>query len=54
MDLIEIKLPKCTVFLYPYEIDKLLMKDEGLYKKALGRGKAILRNRNMISRNRVR
>ncbi|OAT82232.1 hypothetical protein [Desulfotomaculum copahuensis] len=42
---VEIKLPRCVIFLLPEEITRLLQQDPGLWEKALRRGKAITRNR---------
>lgn len=49
--LIEIKLPKCTVFLSAGEINSLLIKDPELWKTAILRGKSILRARQAKARN---
>ncbi len=52
--LVEVKLPRCTVFLYPSEIQDLLRKDAPLYGESLKRGKRILRNRNQQARERTK
>ena len=52
MDFIEIKLPKCVVYLTPDEIKGLLQKDTELYMTALKRGKGISRKRKQKSRER--
>jgi hypothetical protein len=50
--LIEIKLPKCTVFLTQNEIQALLRNDVDIWKESLKRGKYILRNRKQKQRER--
>lgn len=47
---VEIKLPKCTVFLTPQEINGLLRNDPILWKESLRRGKYILRSRKQQQR----
>jgi hypothetical protein len=48
--LIEIKLPKCTVFLTPNEIQQLLKHDVDIWKESLKRGKGVLRSRKQKAR----
>lgn len=43
--LIEVKLPKCRVFLTPAEIGYLLRKDPDFFATVIGRSKGILRAR---------
>lgn len=45
MRLIEIKLPKCTLFMSEAELISLLATNPELWKMAVKRGKAILRAR---------
>jgi len=48
---IEIKMPKCTLFLKPEEITNLVMThDQELFIEAVKRGKAILRARTLQER----
>lgn len=47
---IEIKLPRCVVFLTATEINRLLQKDPDLFAEGLRRGKAIMRRRQELSR----
>lgn len=47
---IEIKLPRCVVFLTAAEINQLLQKDTVLFAEGLRRGKAILRRRQELKR----
>ena len=49
-DFLEIRLPKCTVFLRPAEINRLLMQDPVLFQQAIQRGKGILRARQARER----
>ncbi|OPX91825.1 MAG: hypothetical protein A4E53_00642 [Pelotomaculum sp. PtaB.Bin104] len=51
---IEIKLPGCTVFLLPAEVNRLLLLDQELFAEAIRRGKAILRRRNEEKRREKR
>lgn len=44
MSYIEVKLNKCTVFLKPEEINKMLLKDTELFAEVLKRSKYILRH----------
>lgn len=48
--LVEVKLPRCVVFLYPSEIQTLLRQDIDLYKQGLKRGKYIQRSRTQKQR----
>ena len=48
--LIEIKLPKCTLFLTTGEIEYLLKLDPDIWARALKRGKGILRVRKRAGR----
>ncbi len=43
--LIEVKLPKCTLFLTEQELLSLLARDRVLWETAIRRGKVILRAR---------
>ncbi len=49
-DLIEIKLPKCTLFLTKGEIQQLLRHDLDIWQESLKRGKYILRSRKQRQR----
>lgn len=51
--LIEIKLPKCTLFLTTGEIEYLLKLDPDIWARALKRGKGVLRAKQRESRQRV-
>ncbi|TEB08621.1 hypothetical protein Psch_02187 [Pelotomaculum schinkii] len=51
MKFIEIKLPKCTLFLLPDELNRLLQQDPDLFAKGIKRGKGILRARQAMERN---
>jgi hypothetical protein len=51
--LVEIKLPKCTVFLTPNEIQALLRYDIDIWQESLKRGKYILRHRKQKQRERM-
>ena len=44
--LIEVRLPKCRVFLTTNEMIRLLQQDPELFARAFKRGKRILRARN--------
>ena len=44
MSYIEVKLNKCTVFLNPEEINKLLLQDTELFAEVLKRSKYIIRH----------
>lgn len=48
--LIEIKMPKCTLFFTQQELQQLLARDPALWTKALRRGKHILRQRKEAAR----
>lgn len=50
--MIEIKMPKCVLYLTEQEIQSLLSRDPELWKLAIGRGKGITRARQ--TRERVR
>lgn len=50
--LIEIKLPKCTVFLTKNEIQQLLKHDVDIWRESLKRGKYIKRGRQQRHRER--
>jgi hypothetical protein len=52
MDYIEIKLPKCVVYLTQEEMNRLLQTDRDLYMTGLRRGKGISRHRVQKSRER--
>ena len=52
MEFIKVELPKCVVYLSPYEINKLLAKDPELFQEALRRGKAFTRHNQQKDRER--
>ena len=45
MEYVEIKLPKCRVFLTHEEVGELLKNDIELFRKGLSRGKGVHRHR---------
>jgi hypothetical protein len=49
MDYITVKICKATLYITPYEINKLLMKDVQLYTDILKRSKAITRHKQKQS-----
>lgn len=56
MNYVEIKLPKCKVFLTRQEISNLLAKDPELFETAIKRGKAFTRaeqRENRIQKKRL-
>lgn len=48
--LLEIKLPKCTVFLTASEMNTLLASNPAIWKESLKRGKHVLRSRKKAER----
>ena len=50
--MVEIRLPKCRLFLTEQEVEHLLKRDPELWEAALKRGKAILRARQRNARQR--
>ncbi|MDI7245860.1 MAG: hypothetical protein QME92_00060 [Bacillota bacterium] len=52
--MIEIRLPKCRLFLSEAEIESLLKRDPELWEAALKRGKAITRARAREARQAAR
>lgn len=52
MEYVEVKLPKCTVYLSHAEIGKLLQKDTELFATALKRSKGIIRHGQQKARER--
>lgn len=48
--LIEIKMPKCTLFFTQQELQQLLARDRDLWVRAIKRGKHILRARKEKAR----
>ena len=42
--MIEVKMPKCSLFFTEEEVISLLAKDQELWRRAIDRGKAFLRN----------
>lgn len=50
MKYIEVKLPKCTVFITSEEVQEMLKQNPSIYKKGLKRGKGILRHRQQVNR----
>lgn len=48
--MIEVKMSKCSLFLTEEEILSLLAKNQALWIKAIGRGKAFLRNKTTKKR----
>lgn len=51
--LLEVKLPKYTVYLKPKEIEQLLIKEPDLWEKAVKRGKEIKRNTERENRRKL-
>lgn len=49
--MIEVKMSKCSLFLTEEEIISLLAKNQALWIKAIGRGKAFLRNKTARKRD---
>ncbi len=49
-NLIEVKMPKCTLFLTNGEMQQLLKHDPDIWKNSLQRGKSILRSRKQKAR----
>lgn len=50
--MVEIRLPKCRLFLTEQAVEHLLKRDPELWEAALKRGKAILRARQRNARQR--
>lgn len=51
--LVEIRLPKTTLFLTPAEINRLLAQNPALFQQAILRGKGILRARKAKQREKA-